>query len=125
MPLCAPMPRAGCAIDWRSSAPASANGGKRSRCWRRCGPPATKGRARLSGDPALEVLVLGEDAASAATAGLVASADLGEALERNGNGAAAQKAFRDVLKSGRSPDAALGLLRTASVAGDFSAVGDA
>ena len=82
-------------------------------------------RARLSGDPALEVLVLGEDAASAATAGLVASADLGEALERNGNGAAAQKAFRDVLKSGRSPDAALGLLRTASVAGDFSAVGDA
>ena len=81
--------------------------------------------ARLSGDPALEVLVLGEDAASAASAGLVASADLGEALERNGNGAAAQKAFRDVLKSGRSPDAALGLLRTAAVAGDFSAVGDA
>ncbi len=82
-------------------------------------------RARLSGDAALEVLVLGEDAASAATAGLVASADLGEALERNGNGEGGRKAFRDVLKNGRSPDAALGLLRTAAVANDFSAVGDA
>lgn len=82
-------------------------------------------RARLSGDPALEVLVLGENAATAATAGLVAGADLAEALERNGNGEGARSAFREVLRNGRSPDAALGLLRTASVAGDLAAVTDA
>ncbi len=82
-------------------------------------------RARLSGDPALEVLVLGEDATTAGTAGLVSAADLGEALERSGNGDGARKAFREVLQRGRSPDAAVGLLRTASVAGDFAAVTDA
>ena len=69
--------------------------------------------------------MLGDSAATAATAGLVAAADLGEALERNGNGEGAQQAFREVLRRGRSPDAALGLLRTASVARDFTGVVDA
>ena len=82
-------------------------------------------RARLSGDPALEVLTLGEAGSEASAAGLVAAADLGEALERNGNGEGAERAFREVLRSGRSTDAALGLLRTASVAGHYAAVSDA
>ena len=82
-------------------------------------------RARQSGEASLEVAVRGDEAATDGSAGLVAAADLGEALERAGNGGAAQQAFREALRRERSTDAALGLLRTASVAGNLEGVAEA
>ncbi|HET6147345.1 MAG TPA: tetratricopeptide repeat protein [Polyangia bacterium] len=82
-------------------------------------------RARRSGQAALEVVVLGDDTADGTSSGLTAPADRGEALERAGNGEAAQGAFREAMRRGPSTDAALGLLRTASVAGNLDGVAEA
>jgi tetratricopeptide (TPR) repeat protein len=84
-------------------------------------------RARRSGLASLEVAVLGDDVPAAGGAGLTLPSDRGEALERAGNGEAAQGAFREALRHqpGASTDAALGLLRTASVAGNLDGVVEA
>jgi tetratricopeptide (TPR) repeat protein len=86
-------------------------------------------RARQSGDALLEVAVLGDGDGGAGAggpeAGLGAPADLGEALERAGNNASAQIAYHESLRRGRSTDAGLGLLRTATAAGNLDGVTEA
>jgi hypothetical protein len=80
--------------------------------------------ARQSGDATLALTLLRE-ADGAAPAGLGAASDLGEALERLGDRAGADEAFRQVLRRGRptgpadavdATDAALGLLRLTATA---------
>ena len=112
--------------EWREAiaalAPLRAAGDEMARAW-------SFERARQSGDPSLEVTALGDGdgtgSVAGPTPGLSAPADLGEAWERAGNGGAAQSAYRDSLRHGRSTDAGLGLMRTATAAGHLAGASEA
>lgn len=77
--------------------------------------------ARRARNPALELAILGTPPTGAAAARLEVPEDLGDALERAGDLAAAETAYREALRTSPSIDAALGLLRVAAASGDTGA----
>lgn len=77
--------------------------------------------ARRARNPALELAILGTPPTGAAAARLEVPEDLGDALERAGDLAAAETAYREALRTSPSIDAALGLLRVAAASGGTTA----